>query len=154
MARENNTRSFVLRVDAATMDALEAWAEDEFRSINGQLQWIIADALRRSGRLKRPRAAASGTASPESAATKPVGTKATTADSAEKRDVESSPVPPSAGKRTGRRTEKPADEVSPGSASVGKRTEEASSAPVSAGKRTDEASSAPVSGEPKNQKSL
>ncbi len=34
------------------MDALEHWAEDEFRSINGQLQWIIADALRRSGRLK------------------------------------------------------------------------------------------------------
>ena len=59
MAKETNTRSFVLRVDAATMDALEAWAEDEFRSINGQLQWIIADALRRSGRLKRPRAAAS-----------------------------------------------------------------------------------------------
>ena len=59
MARETNTRSFVLRVDAATMEALEAWAEDEFRSINGQLQWIIADALRRSGRLKkcRPQAA-------------------------------------------------------------------------------------------------
>lgn len=55
MARETNTRSFVLRVDAATMEALEAWAEDEFRSINGQLQWIIADALRRSGRLKKSR---------------------------------------------------------------------------------------------------
>ncbi len=39
------------------MDALERWAEDEFRSINGQLQWIIADALRRSGRLKRVREA-------------------------------------------------------------------------------------------------
>lgn len=63
MAKETNTRSFVLRVDAATMDALEAWAEDEFRSINGQLQWIIADALRRSGRLRRPRAAASAGAS-------------------------------------------------------------------------------------------
>lgn len=63
MAKETNTRSFVLRVDAATMDALEAWAEDEFRSINGQLQWIIADALRRSGRLKRPRAAAAAGAS-------------------------------------------------------------------------------------------
>jgi hypothetical protein len=34
---------------------LERWAEDEFRSINGQLQWIIADALRRSGRLKKPK---------------------------------------------------------------------------------------------------
>lgn len=46
----NNTKSFVLRVDAATMDALEKWAADEFRSINGQLQWIIAEALRKSGR--------------------------------------------------------------------------------------------------------
>ena len=40
------------------MDAIEKWAADEFRSTNGQLQWIIADALRRSGRLRRPRAAA------------------------------------------------------------------------------------------------
>ena len=54
MAKENNNKSFVLRIDAATMDALELWAADEFRSINGQLQWIIADALRRSGRLKKP----------------------------------------------------------------------------------------------------
>lgn len=58
MAKSNGNKSFVLRVDAATMDALERWAGDEFRSINGQLQWIIADALRRSGRLKRPKAVA------------------------------------------------------------------------------------------------
>ena len=53
MAKESNNRSFVLRVDAATMEALERWAEDEFRSINGQLQWIVAEALRRSGRSPR-----------------------------------------------------------------------------------------------------
>jgi hypothetical protein len=53
MAKKLENKSFVLRVDSATMDALERWAEDEFRSINGQLQWIIADALRRSGRLKK-----------------------------------------------------------------------------------------------------
>ena len=35
------------------MNELERWAEDEFRSVNGQLQWIIAEALRRSGRLKK-----------------------------------------------------------------------------------------------------
>lgn len=45
------TKSFVLRIDAETMEALEKWAADEFRSINGQLQWLIDDALRRSGRL-------------------------------------------------------------------------------------------------------
>ena len=50
--KENTTKSFVLRVDAATMDAIEKWAADEFRSTNGQLQWIIIEALRKSGRLK------------------------------------------------------------------------------------------------------
>lgn len=48
----NKTKSFVLRIDARTMAAVEAWAADEFRSTNGQLQWIIAEALRRFGRLK------------------------------------------------------------------------------------------------------
>lgn len=48
--KETSTKSFVLRVDAETMDAIEAWAADEFRSINGQLQWIIAEALRKNGR--------------------------------------------------------------------------------------------------------
>lgn len=51
--KKSTTKSFVLRIDAATMDAIEAWAADEFRSTNGQLQWIIAEALRKSGRLKR-----------------------------------------------------------------------------------------------------
>ncbi|MGN1246716.1 MAG: hypothetical protein ACI4UN_08775, partial [Muribaculaceae bacterium] len=50
----NKTKSFVLRIEARTMAAVEAWAADEFRSTNGQLQWIIAEALRRSGRLKSP----------------------------------------------------------------------------------------------------
>lgn len=51
--KESNTRSFILRIDAETMDAIEKWAADEFRSTNGQLQWIIAEALRRSGRKPR-----------------------------------------------------------------------------------------------------
>ena len=52
---ETSTKSFVLRVDAETMDAIEAWAADEFRSINGQLQWIIAEALRKNGRQPKKR---------------------------------------------------------------------------------------------------
>ena len=47
-----NTKTFLLRVDAETMEAVEKWAADEFRSVNGQLQWIIAEALRKSGRKK------------------------------------------------------------------------------------------------------
>lgn len=49
----SKTKSFVLRIDANTMKAIEAWAADEFRSTNGQLQWIIAEALKRSGRKKK-----------------------------------------------------------------------------------------------------
>lgn len=53
--KENNTntKTFLLRVDADTMEAVERWAADEFRSVNGQLQWIIAEALRKSGRKKK-----------------------------------------------------------------------------------------------------
>ena len=51
--KDNSTKSFVLRVDAETMAELEKWAADEFRSINGQLQWIIAEAMKRSGRRKK-----------------------------------------------------------------------------------------------------
>lgn len=61
MAKKAENKSFVLRVDAETMEALERWADDEFRSINGQLQWIIADALRRSGRLKKSKKKAAET---------------------------------------------------------------------------------------------
>ena len=48
---EKKTKSFILRIDSDTMDAIEAWAVDEFRSTNGQLQWIVTEALRKAGRL-------------------------------------------------------------------------------------------------------
>ena len=35
------------------MAAIEKWAADEFRSVNGQLEWLITDALRTAGRLKK-----------------------------------------------------------------------------------------------------
>jgi hypothetical protein len=35
------------------MNAIEAWAADEFRSTNGQLQWIITEALRKAKRLPK-----------------------------------------------------------------------------------------------------
>ena len=57
MAKEKdnnaNTKTFLLRMDAETMEAVEKWAADEFRSVNGQLQWIIAEALKKSGRKKK-----------------------------------------------------------------------------------------------------
>jgi hypothetical protein len=45
-------KSFVLRIDPETMAALEKWAADDFRSINGQLEWIIHNALKNANRLK------------------------------------------------------------------------------------------------------
>ena len=53
------TKNFILRIDAETMSALERWAADEFRSTNGQLQWIINEALKKSGRMKTKPSAAS-----------------------------------------------------------------------------------------------
>lgn len=53
MAKKETIKCFVLRVDGETMSAIEKWAADEFRSTNGQLQWIISEALRKSGRLKK-----------------------------------------------------------------------------------------------------
>lgn len=53
MARKETTKPFFLRLDAKTMEAVEKWADDEFRSTNGQLQWIITEALRKSRRLPK-----------------------------------------------------------------------------------------------------
>ena len=51
--KESSIKSFILRIDAETMEAIEKWAADEFRSTNGQLQWIISEALKKSGRQKK-----------------------------------------------------------------------------------------------------
>ena len=57
MAKEkdntSSNKTFLLRVDTETMEAVEKWAADEFRSVNGQLQWIIAEALKKNGRKKK-----------------------------------------------------------------------------------------------------
>jgi hypothetical protein len=46
-------KPFVLRLDPEILKAIEKWAADEFRSSNGQLEWIISKALKESGRLKQ-----------------------------------------------------------------------------------------------------
>lgn len=45
-------KSFVIRIDPDKLSAIEKWASDEFRSTNGQIEWILDQALRKSGRLK------------------------------------------------------------------------------------------------------
>ncbi|HKI89292.1 MAG TPA: Arc family DNA-binding protein [Draconibacterium sp.] len=46
-------KTFVLRVQPEMMEAVEKWAADDFRSINGQLEWIIYNALKNAKRLKK-----------------------------------------------------------------------------------------------------
>jgi hypothetical protein len=45
-------KPFVLRINAETMKAIEKWAADDFRSVNGQIEWILHKSLREEGRLK------------------------------------------------------------------------------------------------------
>ncbi|HLN22065.1 MAG TPA: Arc family DNA-binding protein [Bacteroidales bacterium] len=48
----SDKKPFVLRLDPEKLRALEKWAEDEFRSTNGQIEYILDQALRKSGRWK------------------------------------------------------------------------------------------------------
>lgn len=43
-------KSFVLRLDENVYKALEKWAGDDFRSVNGQMEWLIDQALKENGR--------------------------------------------------------------------------------------------------------
>ena len=46
-------KRFLLRIDQKTYDAVEKWAEDEFRSVNAQIEIIIKKGLKDAGRLKK-----------------------------------------------------------------------------------------------------
>lgn len=46
-------KTFVLRLSPETYNALEKWAADEFRSVNGQIEYIIDQALSKEGRKKK-----------------------------------------------------------------------------------------------------
>ncbi len=45
-------KAFLLRVDPAVLEALQLWANDELRSLNGQIEYLLRQALREAGRLK------------------------------------------------------------------------------------------------------
>ena len=46
-------KAFALRLDEAMLTALQRWADDEFRSVNGQIEFLLRDALVKAGRVKR-----------------------------------------------------------------------------------------------------
>jgi hypothetical protein len=45
-------KPFALRIDSETMKAIEKWAADEFRSVNGQIEWMLNDSLKKGKRTK------------------------------------------------------------------------------------------------------
>jgi len=47
-------KNFPLRLDPQLYAALERWAEDEFRSVNGHIEFLLREALLRAGRLPKP----------------------------------------------------------------------------------------------------
>jgi len=46
-------KTFVLRLNPEMYERLEKWAADEFRSTNGQIEWILDQALKNAGRKKK-----------------------------------------------------------------------------------------------------
>jgi hypothetical protein len=46
-------KTFALRLDSEILSAVERWAADDFRSTNGQLEWIIYKALKDAKRIKK-----------------------------------------------------------------------------------------------------
>jgi hypothetical protein len=47
-------KAYPLRISAEVLDAVQRWADDELRSVNAQIEYVLRDALRRAGRLKSP----------------------------------------------------------------------------------------------------
>ena len=45
-------KAYPLRISAKVLDAVQGWADDELRSVNAQIEYILREALRKSGRLK------------------------------------------------------------------------------------------------------
>jgi len=47
-------KAYPLRINAQVLEALQRWADDELRSLNAQIEYVLREALRQQGRLKSP----------------------------------------------------------------------------------------------------
>ena len=45
-------KAFALRIEKKTLEAMHRWADDDLRSLNAQIEFVLRDALRKAGRLK------------------------------------------------------------------------------------------------------
>ena len=50
----NEKKAYPLRINTQVLDAVQRWADDELRSVNAQIEYLLRDALRKGGRLKSP----------------------------------------------------------------------------------------------------
>ena len=48
----SDKKAYPLRINAAVIEAMQKWSDDELRSLNAQIEYVLRDALRRTGRLK------------------------------------------------------------------------------------------------------
>ncbi|WP_201315068.1 Arc family DNA-binding protein [Dyella sp. EPa41] len=46
-------KAFPLRISAAVLEAMQRWADDDLRSVNAQIEFVLREALRKQGRLKK-----------------------------------------------------------------------------------------------------
>ncbi len=47
-------KAFALRIDKNTLAAMHRWADDDLRSLNAQIEFVLRDALRKAGRVQKP----------------------------------------------------------------------------------------------------
>lgn len=47
-------KAYPLRISTDVLEATQRWADDELRSVNAQIEYVLRDALRKAGRLKTP----------------------------------------------------------------------------------------------------
>ena len=47
-------KAYPLRISVSVLEAMQRWSDDELRSLNAQIEYVLRDALRKAGRLKSP----------------------------------------------------------------------------------------------------
>lgn len=50
---DKDKKAFALRLNKELMDTIEKWAADEFRSVNGQIEWLLTNAVKQAGRQRK-----------------------------------------------------------------------------------------------------
>ena len=50
----SDKKSYPLRIGADVLQAMQRWSDDELRSLNAQIEYVLREALRKNGRLKKP----------------------------------------------------------------------------------------------------